>query len=588
MAEERVHRRLAAILAADVVGYSRLIEADEEGTRRRMRALQDELIAPRVAADGGRIVKTTGDGILVEFASAVDALRNALAVQSAMAERNQALPEERRLVFRIGINLGDVIVEDDDIHGEGVNVAARLEALCEPGAVYISSAVHDQVAGKLAAAFDDLGEHRVKNISKPVRAFRARPQSAEPAPAETPRSASIPVRDRPSIAVLPFDNMSPDADQEFFVDGLVEDIITTLSKLSGLMVIARNSCFAYKGRSVDIRTVAAELGVRYVLEGSVRKAGNRIRITAQLIDAGSGAHLWGERYDRSLDDVFAVQDEMTLILATEMQVKLTEGDQARLRYATTENVAAWSKWVEGLSYFRNAITKDNCTRARDCWERALALDPTSASLHGMLAFIRYVDARFDWWDDRETALAKGFESAQEALRLDPENGDAHMSISLLHLVRGQFDEAVSHARRSVELAPGSADAATFACFVLASSGFPGEAVPQIEKAMTLSPNYPANYLGHMGNAYRLSGRFEEAITAFQAFDARNPGFGLTDLTIAYHQTDRADLARETAEKLLAARPEFTIEKWVQTQFRSDTAQLDLDIAALRAAGLPMA
>jgi adenylate cyclase len=563
------------------------MESDEEGTRRRMRALQDELIDPRVAADGGRIVKTTGDGILIEFPSAVDALRNALAVQSAMAERNAALKEGQRLVFRVGINLGDVIVEGEDIHGQGVNVAARLETLCEPGEVYISAAVHDQVVGKLAAAFDDLGEHRVKNISKPVKAYRARPQSAAPAArAEMLRPTLIPASDRPSIAVLPFDNMSPDADQEFFVDGLVEDIITTLSKLSGLLVIARNSSFAYKGRSVDVRTVADELGVRYMLEGSVRKSGSRIRITAQLVDAELGAHLWAERYDRSLDDVFAVQDEMTLILATEMQVKLTEGDQARLRYATTENVAAWSKWVEGLSHYRAAITKDNFTRARDCWERALALDPTSASLHGMLAFVHYCDARFNWWNDRETALAKGFECAEQALQLDPENGDAHMSISLLHLVRGQFDEAVSHARHSIELAPGSADAATFACFVLASAGFPQEAVPQIEKAMTLSPNYPANYLGHLGNAYRLSGRFDEAITAFQEFDLRNPGFGLTDLAIAYHQTDRSDLAQETAEKLLAARPNFTIEKWAQTQFRSDEVQLNADIVALRAAGLP--
>jgi adenylate cyclase len=407
-----------------------------------------------------------------------------------------------------------------------------------------------------------------------VKAYRARPQSAAPAArAEMLRPTLIPASDRPSIAVLPFDNMSPDADQEFFVDGLVEDIITTLSKLSGLLVIARNSSFAYKGRSVDVRTVADELGVRYMLEGSVRKSGSRIRITAQLVDAELGAHLWAERYDRSLDDVF-------------VQVKLTEGDQARLRYATTENVAAWSKWVEGLSHYRAAITKDNFTRARDCWERALALDPTSASLHGMLAFVHYCDARFNWWNDRETALAKGFECAEQALQLDPENGDAHMSISLLHLVRGQFDEAVSHARHSIELAPGSADAATFACFVLASAGFPQEAVPQIEKAMTLSPNYPANYLGHLGNAYRLSGRFDEAITAFQEFDLRNPGFGLTDLAIAYHQTDRSDLAQETAEKLLAARPNFTIEKWAQTQFRSDEVQLNADIVALRAAGLP--
>ena len=311
MAEERVQRRLAAILVADVVGYSRLIEADEEGTRTRIRSLHAEVIDPRIEADGGRIVKTSGDGILVEFGSVVDAVRNALAIQEAMSGRDSNLPEDSRIRFRVGINVGDVIVEGDDIHGEGVNVAARLEGLCEPGEVYVSTAVHDQVEGKLAVTFENLGEQTLKNISKPTRVYRVS-ISPEEATVRSEEATGVPsLPDKPSIAVLPFENMSGDPEQEYFADGIAEDIITALSRFNWFFVIARNSSFSYKGTSPDIRQVASELGVQYVLEGSVRKAGNRVRITAQLIDATTGRHVWAERYDRELDDIFAVQDEIT-------------------------------------------------------------------------------------------------------------------------------------------------------------------------------------------------------------------------------------------------------------------------------------
>jgi adenylate cyclase len=280
--------------------------------------------------------------------------------------------------------------------------------------------------------------------------------------------------DKPSLAVLPFLNMSGDAEQDYFCDGLVEDIITTFSKLAGLRVIARNSSFAYKGRAVDVREVANQLGVRYVLEGSVRRSGNRIRITAQLIDAKDGAHLWAERYDRSIDDIFAIQDEITLVLTTEMQVKLTEGEQARLHYTTTNNVEAWTHWVQGLFYYRQAVTKEHVGRALPHWEKALALDPTSAALNGMLGLTHYIDARFGWWDDRETAVRKARAYAERALQLDPDNPDACTTASLVLLLQDCYDEAAIYARRAVQLAPGSADAATFACFVLATSGFPEE------------------------------------------------------------------------------------------------------------------
>jgi adenylate cyclase len=584
MAEERLQRRLAAILSTDVVGYSRLMGLDEAGTLSRLNALRRELIDPTIAAHAGRIVKLIGDGALVEFASAVDAVTCAIEIQRQLREHDAGGSEANPIQFRIGINVGDIIIEGDDIFGDGVNIAARVESVAAPGGISLSEDAWRQVQGKVAATFVDSGEHSLKNIARPVRVYRVE-LGGEGTTQPTAPVSVLP--DKPSIAVLPFTNMSGDAEQDYFCDGLVEDIITTLSKLPGLRVIARNSSFVYKGRSVDIREVAKRLGVRHVLEGSVRKSGNRIRITAQLIDAKDGAHLWAERYDRAIDDIFAIQDEITLVLATEMQVKLTEGEQARLRYTTTSNVEAWTYWVQGLSHYRQ-VTKEKMGAALLCWEKALALDPASAPLNAMLGFLHAVDARFGWWADRETALSKARAYADRALELDPSNADAHLASSCVFLMRGRYDDAVADARRAVELAPGSADVADLACFVLAPSGYPEEAAAQTEKAMVLNPNYPAVYLGNLGNAYRLAGRTEQAIAAFKAYHARSPGFGLTDLVIIYQESGPAEEARRTAEQLMAARPGFTIAAWLKTQFiRRDTARVEADTAALRAAGLPM-
>jgi adenylate cyclase len=583
MAEARAERRLAAILVADVAGYSRLMGVDEEGTLAALKAHRRELVDPKIAEHRGRIVKTTGDGALVEFASAVDAVRCALDIQRGMAERNSDVAEDRRIEFRIGINVGDIITDEGDIYGDGVNIAARIESLASRGTICLSDNAYQQVKGKFALDVSDTGEQQLKNISQPVRVYRVELGGES---TTKPIAPTLSFPDTPSIAVLPFQNMSGDVEQDYFCDGLVEDIITTLSKVAGLRVIARNSSSVYKGRSVDVREAAKQLGVRYVLEGSVRKSGTRIRVTAQLIDAKDGTHLWAERYDRAVDDIFAIQDEITLVVATEMQVKLTEGEQARLRYTTTNNVEAWTYWVQGLSHFRQPITKEKFGPARTYWEKALALDPTSPPLNAMLGFMHYADARFGWWDDRETALGKARAYADRALELDPENADAYTTSSLVLMLKGRYDEAVAHARRAVQLAPGSADAATFACFVFASSGYPEEALAQIERAMNLSPNYPATYLGHLGNAYRLTGKIEKAITAFKAYDARNPGSGLTDLVIAYQENGQPDEARRTAERLLAARRDFTIASWLKTQFRRDAARLETDIAALRSVGLP--
>ena len=585
MAEARVERRLAAILAADVAGYSRLMGVDEEGTLAALKTCRREIIDPKIAEHRGRIVKTTGDGALAEFASAVDAVRCAMEIQRGMAESNAVVSEDRRIEFRIGINVGDIIIDQGDIYGDGVNIAARIEAIAEPSGISISEDAWRQVQGKVAANFVDGGEHSLKNIARPVRVYRV--ELGEEVTTQPAAPASV-LPDKPSIAVLPFQNMSGDAEQDYFCDGLVEDIITTLSKLAGLRVIARNSSFVYKGRSVDVRNAAKQLGVRYVLEGSVRKSGNRIRITAQLIDAKDGAHLWAERYDRAVDDIFAIQDEITLVLATEMQVKLTEGEQARLRYTTTTNVEAWTYWVQGLSHFHQAVTKESHSRARFYWEKALALDPASAPLNAMLGFLHGVDARFGWWDDRETALGKARSYADSALEIDPGNADAHMASGCVFVMRGCYDEAVADARKAVELAPGSADVAALAGFILTPSGYPEEGVIHSEKAIALSPNYPARYLGILGDAYRHAGRTEQAIAAFQAYHARSPGFGLTDLVIIYQEMGRAEEVKRTTEQLMAARPNFTIAAWLKTQFvRRDKARVEADTAALRAAGLPM-
>jgi adenylate cyclase len=584
MADSKPRRRLAAIVAADVVGYSRLMEADETGTLDAVRALWAETFNPTVAAHHGRIVKMMGDGALVEFASAVDAVESAIALQRTMATYNTERPDHPPIEFRIGVNLGDIVIEGDDIFGEGVNIAARLEGKAPHNGVLISDAVYAQIKGKIDEKFTNAGELALKNIAKRVRAWSWGGDGVSFAKADSPNPEP---GDTPSIAVLPFANMSGDPEQEFFADGLVEDIITTLSKLARLRVIARNSSFVYKDQTVDVREVARQLGVQFVLEGSVRKAGNRVRITAQLIDAKDGSHVWAERYDRSMDDIFAIQDEITLVLATEMQVKLTEGEQARLQYTTTDNVEAWTHWARGMSHYRQAVTKETMGPARFHWEKALALDPDSAALNAMLGFMHGVDARFGWWDDRETALQKARAYADRALEIEPTNGNAHSMSSVIMLFEERFDDAVRGARKAIELAPGSADVAEFASFVLTPCGFPEEAVIQSEKAIALSPNHPPVYLGAMGNAYHLAGRIDEAIEAFKTYNEKSPGFGLLDLVIIYQQNDRPEEARQTAEQFLAARPGFTITAWRDTQIRRDQGRLEADITALTEAGLPL-
>jgi adenylate cyclase len=382
--------------------------------------------------------------------------------------------------------------------------------------------------------------------------------------------------------------MGNDPEQEFFADGLVEDILTTLSKLSGLSVIARNSSFTYKGRAVDARQVARELGVRYILEGSVRKAANRIRITAQLIDATTGIHIWAERYDRDLSDMFAVQDDITLTLATEMQVRLTEGEQARMRYTTTTNVEAWNLWIQGLNYDRLRKTPEVHLQVRRCWEKALALDPGSAVLNAMLGDIHFSDARHGWsGEDRETALRKAEAYVERALAIDPDTPDAHRTAAGILMLKSRFEEAAAAARRGAKLGFNLPDVLVFTGFVLTCCGYAGEAVDQIKRAFPLNgPNHQPWHFGVLGNALRLAGRTDEAIAAFRAYHARSPGFGLADIVMIQEQAGLIEEAHETAAQLVAARPTFTVTSFLRTQFRVDTKQLAADATSLRRAGVP--
>jgi TolB-like protein len=412
LATERVERRLTAIRAADVAGYSRLMGADEEGTLAQLKAHRSALVDPKIKEHRGRIVKTTGDGMLVEFASVVDAVRCAVEVQRGMAERNANVPQERRIEFRVGINVGDIIIDGDDIYGDGVNVAARLEVLAEPGGICVSSRVQEDAEGKLNITFENTGEQQLKNIARPVRVYRVRLSG----PAEGQRSA-LPLPDKPSIAVLPFQNMSGDPEQEYFADGIVEEIITALSRFRQLFVIARNSSFTYKGRAVDVKQVGRELGVRYVLEGSVRKAGNRVRITGQLIDAMTGGHLWGDRFEGALEDIFDLQDRVTTSVVSAIAPKLEQAEIERANRKLTENLDAYDHYLRGLASLYQLTNRNSLDEALRLFQRAIELDPTFAPVHASAAWCYSHRKTQGWVIDRVRETTEAARLARRAVEL---------------------------------------------------------------------------------------------------------------------------------------------------------------------------
>jgi adenylate cyclase len=493
MAETRVERRLAAVLAADVFGYSRLMGADEEGTLAALKTCRREIIDPKIAEHRGRVVKTTGDGVLVEFASAVDAVRCAIEIQRTMAERNADIPEDSRIILRIGINVGDIIIDEGDIYGDGVNTTARLETLAAPGAICLSENAYQQVKGKLALDVRDMGEQQLKNIAQPVRVYYI-----DIGGTAAPQAAALALPDKPSIAVLPYQNMSCDPEQDYFADGIVEDIITAMSRFSSLFVIARNSSFTYKGKHVDIKQVGRELGVRYVLEGSVRKSGDRLRVTAQLIDAETGAHVWAETYDRKAIDIFGVQDEITqnVVGAIEPSIRVAEIERSRRKRSDSLN--AYDLYLRALPLVYSASRAQN-EQAVDLLNQALAADPSFASAATAIGICFAWRAAYGWGNTAEAARQSA-KYAQLALELDRENSSALALLARLSGASRKYDEAVIFGQRAVSSNPNSAIAWTNRGWVHLYTEEPEIAKEYLERALRLSPRDPFNYETWVGMA----------------------------------------------------------------------------------------
>jgi adenylate cyclase len=575
-----VQRKLAAILAADIAGYSRLMGADEEGTLRRLKTLRAELIDPAIAGHNGRIVKTTGDGLLVEFASVVDAMRCATQWQAAMADRTQ--PAASRIEWRIGVNLGDVISDGDDIFGDGVNIAARLEAMAEPGGICISRTVVTQTRGKLDFPAEDLGDQVLKNIAQPVHVFRV---LAEPKP--MPEPAALPLPDKPSIAVLPFQNMSGDPEQEYFADGMVEEIITALSRIRWFFVIARNSTFTYKGRAVDVKQIGRELGVRYVLEGSVRKAGNRIRVTAQLVESESGNHVWAERYDRDLADIFAVQDEITERVVAAIEPELYAAEHIRSQGKPPDSLDAWECVIRALSLIGQG-TRDESIEAEALCRRAIAIAPGYGRAHSLLAWALL--RRSVWSGDLRTVAPEVSAETQTALALDDRDPWAHLAQGNLFNRLRRFGEAVRALRRALELNPNFAIAHALLGQPLVNQGANQEAVDSAERALRLSPRDRS--VGTfasiaMAMIHFTAGRYSECITWARNTIEKGPEWlaGHSFLTAALAMEGDLTAAAEARGTLLRLRPEFTLT-WM-TENLPPTGELAERLReGLRKAGVP--
>jgi adenylate cyclase len=516
-----MERKLTAILSADVKGYSRLMGEDEVGTLRRLteyREVTDALIHQH----RGRIVGTAGDNILAEFASAVDAVQGAVDIQQALKTRNADLPSERRMEFRIGINVGDVIVEGPQIYGDGVNIAARLEALAEGGGICLSGTVYDQVENKLELGYEYLGEQTVKNIAKPVRLYRViEPEAMAAAQVRSKETALVlSLPDKPSLIVLPFVNLSNDPEQEYFSDGITEDLISDLSKISSLFVISRHSAFTYKGKATKAQDLSREMGVRYVLEGSIRKAGERVRITVQLIDATTDRHLWAERYDRSLTDIFALQDEIVQKIVTTLKLQLTLQEHGWIVRKHTDNVEAYDAFLRGVEYFWRD-TKEANAQARQMLEKAVALDPQYAEAYAELGRTYYREWIWRWSVDPQT-LERAFALAQQAVALDDSLPAAHTLLSLGYARKQQHAHAITEGERALTLDPNNADSFAFQAEVLNVAGRPAEALRRVEQARRFNPHYPPYYLIQLGWAYSLTGRYAEAVATLKEATSRSP------------------------------------------------------------------
>jgi adenylate cyclase len=628
MTEERAKRKLSGILSADAVGYSRLMRLDEAATIATLKKYR-EIMALLIQKYHGRVVDSPGDNILAEFASVVDAVDCAVEIQKELKNRNKEAPDDRKMEFRIGIHLGDVIEDDERIYGDGVNIAARIEGLSEQGSICISRTTYESVKDKLSLGYEYLGEHTVKNIPEPVIVYKVlmEPeaagkvigekrflgrisrraaisaiiilivvaggltswnfylrQSQRVEPASLDRMA-FQLPEKPSIAVLPFDNMSAEPEQEYFSDGLTEEIINALAKAPKMFVIARNSSFTYKGKPVKVQQVSEELGVRYVLEGSVRISGDQVRISTQLIDAIKGHHLWSERYDRNMKDIFAIQDEITMKIITAMRVKLTEGEQARIRTKGAKNLKAYLKWLEGIGYIRH-VSREGNILAKQAAEEVIRLDPETMHGYSLLASAHIWDVWLRMSKSPQDSFKKAIELAQKAIEIDPSQADPHRLLAHVYIMMRRYDAATAEAEKAVEMEPGSADPHATLGHVLLLSGRPQEAITRLENAMRLNPFPQSWYYHNLGSAYSVAGRDEEAIPFYKKALEQEPNnqIALSGLIVSYSLADRLEEARGLVKELLRLNPKYCIKRG--KGFIKDEAATRRRKSAMRKAGLP--
>ncbi|MCU0596664.1 MAG: adenylate/guanylate cyclase domain-containing protein [Desulfobacterota bacterium] len=575
-------RKLSAVFSADVAGYSRLMGEDEAAT---VKTLEDykQVMFSLVKQHGGRVVDSPGDNVLAEFPSVVDAVECAAETQKELRSRNDGLPKNRRMEFRIGINLGDVIEKGERIYGDGVNIAARIESLAEAGGICISGSAHEQVEQKLPLNYEDMGSHKVKNVIRPVHVYKV---------SEDLASTGRPVKEEhepmtmPSIAVMPFVNLSGDSEQDYFSNGITEEIITSLSKTPKMLVIDRGSTFAYKGKDVDLGQVGQELAVQYILTGSVRKAGDRVRVNAQLIHAGRGEHLWAERYDREMKDIFALQDEITLRITQALQIKLTEGEQARIFGKGTNNLDAYLKWLQGQDLLIRGNKDDNAL-ARRMFEDAIRSDPNWVQPYVLLGFTCLMESLSGWSSSPESAFNEAVKLGRKSLTLDDSLPGPHGLMSQIHLYKRRHDEAIAEAQKAVTLGAGLAFVYEWLGSALIYAGRSDEAIRFLEKAIRLNPFPPPYWVRNLGEAYRMTKQYKEAITEFKRAMQGNPHYleGHVSLACTYSLMGRDAEARAVASEVLRVAPGFSIEDYARTLPYKEENDLNCVTEALRKAGL---
>jgi adenylate cyclase len=591
LSNEHLERRLTAILAADVAGYSRLMGADEEGTLAHLKSFRKALVDPKIAQHRGHIVKTTGDGLLVEFASAVDAVRCAAEIQRDMAGQNADTAEDNRIKFRIGVHVGDIIIDDNDIFGDGVNIAARLEGIADAGGVCISDDAHRQVRGKMDIPFEDMGSQTLKNIAEPMRVWRMRisgeavPASRQSAPFGPLQSRPIP--GKPSIAVLPFQNMSGDPEQEYFADGIAEDVLTTLSKIQELLVIARNSSFVFKGQTRDIREIGRILGARYVLEGSVRKVGDRVRLSAQLIDSLDGSHLWADRYDGGVDDVFDLQDRITQEIVSALEVRLTFGEQARVWRKRSGSPLVYEYFLKGRSLYVN-FAKHTHAQARAEFERALEINPVFTPALYLLGLTLTDQARFGWEKDRAAAYDSAMDCAKRALAADPGCSEAYLTIGYVRLFQRRHDEAVAAGEKAITLSPSSATAFHMAGMYHGYAGNFQKAALYEEQAQRVSPiERDVSMVDEARARFHLGDFTAARDTALRVLTAKPRWLTAHSVLVAaLWNLGSEDKARVIVRELLVRHPDFSVGRWARGLPYRRQEDLDALLNPLRMAGLP--